>query len=137
MHSISRVCFMKFFYIMSSDLLLLTYVLSISYSPTYHSRATDCLQKIRGTDYLVFVFIRFPQMSNILLLKSVTMTHPQISNEILCPYCRRYRDCSISTLYLSIYQRNLEMNASLNVKDKSSSLFNFPKKFLNKLYSTL
>ena len=51
---------MKFFYIMSSDLLLLTYVLSISYSPTYHSRATDCLQKIRGTDYLVFVFIRFP-----------------------------------------------------------------------------
>ena len=26
-------------------------------------------------------------MSNILLLKSVPMNHPQISNEFLCPYC--------------------------------------------------
>ena len=32
---------------------------------------------------------------NILLLKSVPLTHPQISNEILCPYCRKYRDCRV------------------------------------------
>ena len=24
-----------------------------TYSPTYHSRATECLQKFRGTDYVV------------------------------------------------------------------------------------
>ena len=44
-------------------------------------------KKIRGTDYVVFVLIKFPLMSNILLLKSVPMNHSQISNEILCPYC--------------------------------------------------
>ena len=26
------------------------------------------------------------------------MTHPQISNEILCPYCHRYRDCNTLVL---------------------------------------
>ena len=30
------------------------------FSPTYHSRATECLQKINGTDYVVFVLIWFP-----------------------------------------------------------------------------
>ena len=35
----------------------------------------------------------FGASANILLPKSVPMTHPQISNEILCPYCHRYRDC--------------------------------------------
>ena len=28
----------------------------------------------------------FPQMSNILLLKSVLLAQPQISNKIMCPY---------------------------------------------------
>ena len=30
------------------------------FSPTYHSRANECLQKIRGTDYVAFVLIQFP-----------------------------------------------------------------------------
>ena len=33
------------------------YLLACFYSPWYHSRATDCLQKIRGADYEVFVLI--------------------------------------------------------------------------------
>ena len=33
------------------------YIPRYRYSPTYHSRATECLQKIRGTDYVVFVLI--------------------------------------------------------------------------------
>ena len=41
---------------------------------------------IRGTDLVVFVLIFFPQMSNILLLKSVPLTHPQISNKIMWLY---------------------------------------------------
>ena len=54
---------------------------------TYHSRASECLQNIRGTDLLVvFVLILFPQMSNILLLNSVLLAQPQISNKIVCPY---------------------------------------------------
>ena len=43
-------------------------------------------KNIRGTDLVVFVLILFPQMSNILLLKSVPLAQPQISNEIMCPY---------------------------------------------------
>ena len=58
----------------------------IGYSTTYHSRASKCLQNIRGTDSVVFIWILFPQMSNILLLKSVPLTQPQISNKIECPY---------------------------------------------------
>ena len=41
---------------------------------------------IRGTDLVVFVLISFPQMSNVLLLKSVPLAQPQISNRIMCPY---------------------------------------------------
>ena len=33
------------------------YVHTYDYSPTYHSRANECLQKIRGTDYVVFVLM--------------------------------------------------------------------------------
>ena len=43
-------------------------------------------KNIRGTDLVVFVLILFPQMSNILQLKSIPLAQPQISNEILCPY---------------------------------------------------
>ena len=43
-------------------------------------------KNIRGTDLVVFVLILFPQMSNILLLKSVPLAQPQISTEIMCPY---------------------------------------------------
>ena len=34
------------------------------------------------------------------------MTHPQISNEILWPYCHRYRDCNIMLLhkYSSVFE---------------------------------
>ena len=42
--------------------------------------------QIRGTDLVVFVLILFPQKSNILLLKSVPLAQPQISNKIMCPY---------------------------------------------------
>ena len=56
------------------------------YSTTYHSRASECLQNTRGTDLVLFVFILFPQMSNILLLKSVPLAQTQISNKIMCPY---------------------------------------------------
>ena len=56
------------------------------YSTTYHSRASECLQNIRGTDSVVFVLILNPQMCNILLLKSVPWAQPQISNKIMCPY---------------------------------------------------
>ena len=38
------------------------------------------------TDLVVFVLILFPQMSNILLLKSVPLAQPQISNKVMCPY---------------------------------------------------
>ena len=48
--------------------------------------ASECLQNIRGTDLVVFVLILFPQMSNILLLKSVPLTQLQSSNKIMCPY---------------------------------------------------
>ena len=47
---------------------------------------SECLQNIRGTDLVVFVLILFPQMSNILQLKSVPLAQPEISNEIMCPY---------------------------------------------------
>ena len=57
-----------------------------NYSTTYHSRASECLQNIGGTDSVVIVLILFPQMSDILLLKSVTLAQPQISNKIMCPY---------------------------------------------------
>ena len=57
-----------------------------AYSTTYHSRASDCLQNIRGTYLVVFVLISFPQMSNILLLESVPLAEPHISNKIMCPY---------------------------------------------------
>ena len=43
-------------------------------------------KNIRGTDLVVFVLILFPQMSNILLLKSVPLAQPQISNKIMYPY---------------------------------------------------
>ena len=43
-------------------------------------------KNIRGTDLVVFVLILFPLMSNILLLKSVLLAQPQISNKIVCPY---------------------------------------------------
>ena len=56
------------------------------YSTTYHSRASECLQNIRGTELVVFVLISFPQMSNTLLLESVPLAEPQISNKIMCPY---------------------------------------------------
>ena len=42
--------------------------------------------QIRGTDLVVFVLILFPQMSNILLLKSVPMIQSQMSNKIMRPY---------------------------------------------------
>ena len=57
-----------------------------AYSTTYHSRASECLQNIRGTDLVLFVVILLPQMSNILLLKSVLLAQPQSSNKIMCPY---------------------------------------------------
>ena len=56
------------------------------YSTTYHSSASKSLQNIKGTDYVVFVLILFPQMSNIFLLKSVPQIQPQISNKIMWPY---------------------------------------------------
>ena len=56
------------------------------YSTTYHSRTSECLQNIGGTELVVFVLISFPQMSNILLLESVPLAEPQISNKIMCPY---------------------------------------------------
>ena len=62
------------------------YLCTNNYSTTYHSMASECLQNIRGTDLVVFVLISFPQMSNILLLKSVPLAQPQISHEIMCPY---------------------------------------------------
>ena len=62
------------------------YIHRSRYSTTYHSRASECLQNIRGTDLVVFVLILFPQICNILLLKSVCLAQPQISNEIMCPY---------------------------------------------------
>ena len=37
-------------------------------------------------DLVVFVLIPFPQMSNILLLKSDPLAQPQISYKIMCPY---------------------------------------------------
>ena len=43
-------------------------------------------KKSGGTDLVLFVFILFPQMSNILLLKSVPLAQTQISNKIMCPY---------------------------------------------------
>ena len=43
-------------------------------------------KNIRGTDLVVFVLILFPQISNILQLKSVPLTQPQNSNKIMCPY---------------------------------------------------
>ena len=58
----------------------------LGYSTTYHSSASECLQNIRRTDLVVFVLISFPQMSNVLLLKSVPLAQPQISNKIMCPY---------------------------------------------------
>ena len=64
------------------------YVCMYVHSTTYYSRASECLQNIKGTDYVVFVLILFPQMSNILLLKSVPLAQPQISNKIMCPYYR-------------------------------------------------
>ena len=58
------------------------------YSTKCHSGARECLQIIQETDFVVFVLILFPQMSNILLLKSVSMTPPSMSNKIMCPYYR-------------------------------------------------
>ena len=65
------------------------------YLPKYLRTATvlhttvgpvNVYKNIRGTDLVVFVLILFPQMSNILLLKSVPLAQPQISNKIMCPY---------------------------------------------------
>ena len=36
--------------------------------------------------FIVFVLILFPQMSNILLLESVSLTQQKISNRIMFPY---------------------------------------------------
>ena len=47
---------------------------------------SECLQIIRGTDLVVFVLILFPQMYNILLLKSVPLAQQQIFNKIMCRY---------------------------------------------------
>ena len=58
-----------------------------AYSTTYHSRASEYLQNIRGRDFVVFVLILFPQMSKILLLISVPMTQLQMSKKIMYPYC--------------------------------------------------
>ena len=44
------------------------YVVHTTYITTYHSRASECLKNIRGTDLVVFVLILFPQMSNNLQL---------------------------------------------------------------------
>ena len=44
-------------YYMQYDFNNFAYVLSFIYSPTYHSRATECLIRIRETDYVVFVLI--------------------------------------------------------------------------------
>ena len=62
------------------------YIYTRYYSTTYHSMTSECLQNIRGTDLVVFVLILFPEMSNILLLKSIPLAQPQISNKIMCPY---------------------------------------------------
>ena len=64
------------------------YLPTSTYSTTYHSRASECLQNIRGTDSVVFVLILNPQISYILLVKSVPWAQPQISNKIMCPYYR-------------------------------------------------
>lgn len=47
---------------------------------------------------LRYMCVNFQSCSTtfILLLKSVPKTHPQMSNEILCPYCHRY----IQRLYI-------------------------------------
>ena len=88
---ISETCLMyvsriKFFWPCVWGSGLSTYLLRMSYSTTYHSRASECLQNIKGTDYVVFVLISFPQMSNILLQKFLPLAQPQISNKIMCPY---------------------------------------------------
>ena len=44
-------------YYMQYDFNNFAYVLSFIYSPTYHSRATECLQIIIGKNYVVFVLI--------------------------------------------------------------------------------
>ena len=93
-----------------------TYVPPLStttYSTTYHSRASECLQNIRGTDSVVFVLILNPQMCNILLLKSVPWAQPQISNKIMCPYYP----------YVVLYLRLTHLVVKDKSKEKSNSLF--------------
>ena len=52
-------------------------------------------------------------MSNILLLKSVPMTHPQIPNEILCPYY----------LYLVLYILSYNIDMAKNfLKEKKEKI---------------
>ena len=94
----------------------------LTYSTTYHSRASECLQNIRGKDLIVFVLILFPQMSNILILKSVLLAQPQSSNKIMClyyPYVVLYTNLNtyvfnlFTYLYLMrnrIYSTNLSYN---------------------------
>ena len=78
-------------------------------------------KNIRGTDLVVFVLILFPQMSNILLLKSVPLPQPQISNEIMCPYYPyvvlyitpgRYLVYLVSTILMFIFS-NSELNLTI------------------------
>ena len=42
--------------------------------------------KYQRDRFCVFVLISFPQMSNILLQKSLPLAQPQISNKIMFPY---------------------------------------------------
>ena len=70
-HLVTYICSLNPSYKLSSN--LPTYICTCLYSTTYHSRAIECLQNIRGTDFSMFIFILFPPMSNILLLKSVSI----------------------------------------------------------------
>ena len=53
-------------------------------------------------------------MSNILLLKSVHMTHQQIPNEILCPYIL----CLYVVLYILSYNIDMAKNFLKEKKEK-------------------
>ena len=47
------------------------------YSPTYHSRATKCLPKIRGTDYVVFkLHIKIVCNKNLVKLQNCVLFLP-------------------------------------------------------------
>ena len=102
------------------------YIHTYGYSTTYHSRASKCLQNIRGTDSVVFILILNPQMCNILLLKSVPWAQPQISNKIMCPYYP----------YVVLYLRLTHLVVKDKSKEKSNSLF-YSNLSTNRIFHTI